>query len=163
MMRSRSSSLSMRSVLTGVRHQKTALVAFGLVDGVIAGFDADAAEVVAVDGVELPVDERRGGVAETAGEDVLEVLAEQVVVAALAALGEGGVVGFEPVDAAVVGDADEQGAAVLGVEEPGDGLDDEPSRGCRSSRPDVPAQRGLVLQVGVSRSGPINSPMGQVR
>jgi hypothetical protein len=50
------------------------------------------------------------------------------VVASLASLGEGVVVVFEAVDVAVVGDADEDGAAVGGVGEPGDGLDEASSR-----------------------------------
>ena len=73
------------------------LVALGVVDGVVGGVDGDAGDVVAVDGVELPVDEGGGGLAE-AVEQVLEVLAPQVVVASLASLGEGGVVVFEAVD-----------------------------------------------------------------
>jgi hypothetical protein len=46
------------------------------------------------------------------------------VVAALASLRERLVVVFPPVDRAVVGDADEQRAAEIAVEEPGDRLDD---------------------------------------
>ena len=60
-----------------------ALVAIGVEDRVIAGFDTDATDVLAVDGEELPVDQRTGCLAE-AIEEVLEVLS---------------VVGFEAVDA----------------------------------------------------------------
>ena len=50
--------------------------------------------MVAVDCVELPGDQRQDGVAEMAADQILQVLAPEVLVAALAALGEGGVVVF---------------------------------------------------------------------
>ena len=83
------------------------------------------------------------------------MLTEQVVVATLAALGERLVVGFEPVDGAVIGDADQQGAAVLAVEEPGDGLDHGllGDLGLARLCPDVPAQRRLVLELAVLAVG----------
>ena len=56
-------------------------------------------------------------------DEVLEVLAPEVVVAYLASLGEGVVVVFEAVDGAVVGYSDEEGASIAGVGEAGDGLD----------------------------------------
>jgi hypothetical protein len=48
----------------------------------------------------------------------------KVAVSSLASLGEGGVVVFESVQRAVVSDSDEERAAVAGVGEPGNGLDD---------------------------------------
>ena len=73
--------------------------------------------------MELPDDEGEGVGAEPVEDEVLEVLAQEVVVADLAAFGEGVVVVFEAVDGAVVGYADEEGAPVPGVGETGDGLD----------------------------------------
>ena len=124
------------------------LVALAFVDGVVGGFDADPGELVAVDGVELPCHEREGGVSEAAAEEVLEMLAPEVLVASLAALGEGGVVVLEATDGAVVGDADEEGATEFGVGEAGDGLDSRVLGGTAPCLPvDIPAQGGLVLQV----------------
>ena len=75
------------------------------------------------------------------------MLAPQVVVASLAALGERGVVVFQAVYLAGIGDADEQGSAVAVVCEPGDGLDDRVLQLRRLlSQPHVPAHRRLVLQ-----------------
>ena len=91
------------------------LVALVFVDGVVGGVDADSGEVVAVDGVELPCHEREGGVAEAAADEVLEVLAPEVLVASLAPLGEGGVVVLQATDGAVVGDADQEGGPVPSV------------------------------------------------
>ena len=74
------------------------------------------------------------------------MLAPEVAVPYLAALGEGLVVVFEAVDGAVVGYADEEGAAVAGVGEAGDGLDggvlDEPGL---VALLDVPAEAGFVF------------------
>ena len=66
----------------------------------------------------------------------------------LASLGEGAVVVFEAVYRAVVGYADEEGAAIAGVGEAGDGLEggglDELGLVLLF---DVPAEGGLVLEV----------------
>ena len=59
------------------------LVSLGVVHGVVGRVDGDAGDVAAVDGMELPVDEGRGRLAE-AVEQVLEVLAPKVVVTTLA-------------------------------------------------------------------------------
>jgi hypothetical protein len=78
------------------------LAALGFEDGMVGRIDVDAADVFAVDGEELSVDERGGGLAQ-AVEQVLEVLAPQISVTSFGALGEGGVVVLQAVDAAVVG------------------------------------------------------------
>ena len=51
------------------------LVAFAFTDGMAGRFDADAGELLSAHGVELPVDERQGGIAETGADEVLQVLA----------------------------------------------------------------------------------------
>ena len=75
------------------------------------------------------------------------MLAPQVAVASFAALGEGGVVVLQAVDPAVVGDADEQRAAVGAVGEPGDRLHDRVlDVAGLLALVDVPAHRRLVLE-----------------
>ena len=64
------------------------MAVFVVLDGVTGGGDADARQVVAVDGVELPGDERHGGVAESGADEILQVLAPEVLVASLASFGE---------------------------------------------------------------------------
>lgn len=71
----------------------------------VAGVDVDSADVLAVDGEEVPVDERRC-VGTEPSHEFLQVLAEQVSIARLPTLRECSVVVLEPVDGAVVGDAD---------------------------------------------------------
>ena len=64
-------------------------------------------------------------------------------------LGAAGVVGIEAVDGAVVGDADEQGAALAGVQERGDGLEAGGLERLEElAGVGVGAQGGLVLEVG---------------
>ena len=99
------------------------MAVLAVLDGVTGGGDADAGKVVSVDGVELPGDEGHGGVAESGADEILQVLAPEVLVAALASLGERGVVVFDAMDRAVVGHAYQEGAAEVGVGESCDGLD----------------------------------------
>lgn len=67
-MRLRSLGSVTEMVLTGVRCQKVFGFAFVVVDGVVGRFDVNAGQIVAVDSVEIPVDESECGVAH-AGTD----------------------------------------------------------------------------------------------
>lgn len=67
----------------------------------VGGLDGHPRDVGATDGVKLPVDQRRRGLAQ-AIQQVLQVLTPEVMIAALAAFGECGVVVLEPMDLAVV-------------------------------------------------------------
>src|SRR6266496_5205306 len=84
--------------------------------------DVDAADVLAVDRVDLDSRVAGGCLAQRGDEDVRQVELEQVPVV-LARLPQGGVVAVQTDDGAVVGHADEQRAAVGAVQERGDGLD----------------------------------------
>ena len=99
------------------------LAALAILDGVVGWGDADARQLVAVDGVELPGDERHRGVTEAGADEVLQVLAPEVSVASVASFGERCVVVFKAMDRAIVGHAYQEGAAEVGVGEPCDGLD----------------------------------------
>jgi len=72
--------------------------------------------------VEVGADVGGRGVAHHGGEDVGQVLLEPVPGVPVDP-GPAGVVGNEAVEGPVVGDADEQGSALPGVQEGGDGFE----------------------------------------
>lgn len=92
------------------------------VHGEAARVHLHPAEVVSVDVMHLRSHVGGRRVADGGRHDVGQVLLEPVRWV-LADLGAAGVVGVEAVNGAVVGDADQEGAAIMEVEERGDGLD----------------------------------------